>query len=232
MAQTLEDVAANLAHVIRHWLSFQVLCGREALLSESYMAQPIGEFLIGHFGKRLSPEHNHPAYAGRVGRPRQVDFAILSGDRRIQGVIETKWVGSRALSKSEIVEDLLRLEAFRDPSDQHVKRYFVVAGLRTHFCDYFANLTRTRKRLPFTTRFLSFKKVKKKVVDIEGAPTSMWTSYFKPYESAYGEELPKRFKTELIASSQGSPRLAYSTSVFIWRVESNRNRATVPFGAH
>ena len=36
----------GLVEALHHWLSFQILYGREELLSESYLNQPTGEYLL------------------------------------------------------------------------------------------------------------------------------------------------------------------------------------------
>jgi hypothetical protein len=51
----------GLVEAVHHWLSFQILCGREALLSESYLNQPTGEYLLHAAGSsHLKTEHDHP----------------------------------------------------------------------------------------------------------------------------------------------------------------------------
>ncbi len=50
----------KLAMAVNRWLSFQILCGREMLLSEGYLCQPIAEFLLRHHKGPLETEYIHP----------------------------------------------------------------------------------------------------------------------------------------------------------------------------
>ena len=87
------------------------------LFSESYLSQPIAEFLLKHHRGRLSPEHNHPNFVGHggAGRPKQVDFALLpKRGNRIEAVIEAKWV-TGTTSRQAIVNDCLGWNAFEIP---------------------------------------------------------------------------------------------------------------------
>lgn len=47
----------GLGEALHHRLSFQILCGREALLGESYLNQPTGEYLLNAAGSRETLEN-------------------------------------------------------------------------------------------------------------------------------------------------------------------------------
>ena len=129
-----EAQVKNLAKAVGRWLAFQVLCGRDVLLSESYLSQPLAEFLLHHHSGTLATERRHPGLQrGGRGRPRQVDFVLLSRDAEAaEAVIEAKWVTDRPYPKQAVVDDLLRLECFRE-GGRHVRRYFLVAGKNVTF---------------------------------------------------------------------------------------------------
>src|SRR5438552_2660537 len=91
-----EKGAKQLANAVRHWLNFQSLCGRATLFSESYLAQPVGEFLKGSQKAQIFPEWTIPDLRNKApGRPRQVDYALLRPKTdRLVCAIEAKWINS------------------------------------------------------------------------------------------------------------------------------------------
>jgi len=101
----------GLVDALHHWISFQILCGRKALLSESYLNQPTGEYLLHAAGSsHLRTERNHPILnkPGKKGRPRQIDFCLLSRDKKqLTTAIELKWIAESAMYKQRIIDDLL-----------------------------------------------------------------------------------------------------------------------------
>ena len=82
----------RLTRAVYHWISFQNLCGRSMLFSESYLSQPIAEFILFHHSGKMTRELNHPAFRMlSSGRPKQVDFALLTRDaNHVECVIEAK----------------------------------------------------------------------------------------------------------------------------------------------
>jgi len=220
-----EQAARRLANAVRHWLNFQALCGREALFGESYLAQPVGEFLMANHRGRIASEWTVPDLRSKApGRPRQVDYALLSPETgRLVGAIEVKWVRPGAPSpKQRIVDDLLRLERLRDPHEQHAVRYLLVAGDGSAFDDGFLNVMARsgRRNRKFLRPLLSASTKRYKRVDVEQADEP-WQGYFHKFATTYGVDIPKAFRTKLITLSKGG-----STRVAVWRVASNSNRAT------
>lgn len=217
-----EQAARRLANAVRYWLNFQALCGREALFGESYLAQPVGEFLIASHRGKIVSEWTVPDLRSKApGRPRQVDYALLSPETgRLVGAIEAKWVASGSPSaKQPIVDDLLRLERLRDPHEQHAFRYLLVAGEAAAFEEGFLNVMaraggRNRR---FLRPLLSRSNREYRRVEVEQA-AEPWLSYFHKFATTYAVDIPKAFRTKLIALSKGG-----STRVAIWRVASNTN---------
>lgn len=213
----------QLVRAVRYWLSFQYVCGRDALFSEGYLDQPIGEYLMGHYGARVSPEHNHPAlHANTPGRPRQIDFVALSKDRkRIEFAIEAKWITDTPYPRQAIMDDLLRLECVRDPSGQHVARYFLVAGTKQHVKTNFTLLEyNDARRYGFTKTLLSFQRESsERAVEVFDAPGGL-RKFYRKFHKHYDVEMPQRFKTTLVCRSTGD------VCAYLWKISSNRNRAT------
>jgi hypothetical protein len=54
------NTASKLAKAVHVWLTFQSLCDRNMLMSESYLTQPIGEFLRANHSGGIKPEWPHP----------------------------------------------------------------------------------------------------------------------------------------------------------------------------
>src|SRR5436853_344047 len=125
----MDDLFKNLSWAVVYWLEYQQLCGHGSLFSESYLAQPIGEFLhLWHNGRALA-EYNHPVIVrpGR-GRRRQIDYVLLGRNtKEIVAALEVKWVGDAPLNKQRLIDDLLRLECIAS-----INRYFLVVGNSEH----------------------------------------------------------------------------------------------------
>ncbi len=211
--------------VVNRWLTFQELCHRTPLFSEAYLGQPIGEFLLSNYRTgRFEPELNHPTLnSPRRGRPNQLDYALFSpGQNALVTAIECKWITSRVYPKQLILDDLLRLECVRF-TGRHVTRYFLVAGSTNHFDRNFrdAEINVGGGRAPFAPELLPFKygANSKKSVSVLNAPAGL-RKYFKEFEDGYSTELPKTFKTELVARSRSS-----AIATYLWQISSVPNRS-------
>ena len=88
---------------------YQNLLGRKVLLSESYLSQPIAEFLIHHHPGKVGLEFPHPVLNNpSPGRPKQVDFVLESPQRdAVVSVIESKWIAEYPYDKQAILNDLV-----------------------------------------------------------------------------------------------------------------------------
>ena len=214
----------NMAKGVNRWLSFQMLCGREMLLSEGYLCQPLAEFLLQHHNGALATEFAHPQLnQGGRGRPRQVDFVLLSPETNaVDCAIESKWIANRQYSKQAIIDDLLRLECFRQEG-RHVRRYFLVAGKHAHFTENFQNVEMNAggPRQPFANHLLSFDTDdRNRSVEILGCD-DFRRRYYKDFSKAYGAQLPRGLHTSLL-----SKRDHDHIDVYLWKVESRTNRRT------
>jgi hypothetical protein len=214
----------NLAIAVNRWLSYQLLCGRGALLSEGYLGHPIAEYLIHKHSGHFATEIDHPDLKSpRPGRPRQIDYALRtrnSGD--IESAIECKWVSERPYDKQRIVNDILRLECVRDPR-RHVKRYFIVAGLRKHFDANFKDLSVNTggARAPFTKEYLSFSKSSPDTRIEARKCLDRFQSFYREFARDFNAEVPTTFNTKCL-----SYRTADEISVYIWQISSAKNRQT------
>lgn len=230
--------ARKLADAVQSWLDFQILCDRDALLSEAYLAQPVGEFLISHHTGETDAEVNHPSLPrSKRGRSRQVDYVLRSKDNgTLVSAIEAKWVRSRTVSRQRIVDDVLRLESLRNDSDRSAYRYFVVAGRSRNIEKKFLDLgynTGNGNRKNFVDQILPISETDTdKHVRIDDAGDGI-RKYYQRYAERYSTKstqvlVPKSYKTTLIAdmtepdSTNGSGRKA---RVMIWRIKSVRGRS-------
>lgn len=222
----------NLGSAVLHWLCFQSLCGRGTLMSEHYLSQPIGEYLLHHHTGPLDSEVDHPNLnpAGRRGRPRQIDFCLSSRDtNRLTAAFELKWVGDGAFDKQRVIDDLLRLEALRNVESQHVYRYFLVAGETTSFANNFqnsqANLGAGGGRVNFFSEFLDFASSNDKTVMVTSlsAPQLDACNEFSSY---FQSPSPRRFITQRVHATSMN-----GFNVYIWRIRSIKHRTTLPLPA-
>lgn len=97
----------KLVEAINSWLDFEVMCKREGLFSECYMAYPIGQFLSAYYKHNLTAEYLHPILAplkaGRGDKPR-IDFAVIDDNEQLVLAIETKWLSSSQTLVRDITE--------------------------------------------------------------------------------------------------------------------------------
>ena len=218
----------GLVEAVHHWLSFQILCGREALLSESYLNQPTGEHLLHAAGSsHLKTEHDHPILntQGKRGRPRQIDFCLLSRDSQLlTTAIELKWVTQASIDKQRIIDDLLRLECLlAERKGQHIYRYLIVAGRTNDLREKFfkASMNSRMKRIRFITGILGTETgetIRVSYSDLEAEQRGL----FDKFESAYGSPIPKRFLTSLEYGQESN-----DIGVYCWRIRCSENRQVV-----
>jgi len=119
--------ARHLVEAVGSWLHFELRCGRSSLFDESYLAFPVGQYLIGRYGNQVRSEFEHPVLAplmtGRGDRPR-MDYVVLQTDGKPAAVIEAKWL--RSISDLRLlVRDLVRLELV---ASSGVAAFALVAG--------------------------------------------------------------------------------------------------------
>lgn len=217
------SLAKQMAIAVQLWLDFQILCGREMLLSEAYLAQPIGEFLKDRHSGSIQTEWNHPRIKSPgPGRPKQIDYALFSRDKkRPLAAIEAKWINSQWTGKQRLLDDILRLECVRNDEKQPMMRYFLVAGRSADVQEKFfkSKINAGKKRIDFLEGVLpldsSSKNVKVKNCD------DPWRKPFKSFHESYRVDLPLSFKTTLIGNREGD-----SVRVLVWRISSVSKRTT------
>lgn len=219
---------SDLGAAVLHWLCFQNLCGRTSLMSEHYLSQPIGEYLLHHHSGSLEAETNHPNLNNvkRRGRPRQIDFCLIGREKKqITASFELKWVGELAIDKQRVIDDLLRLEVLRNKGNQHVYRYFLVAGKTDDFDKNFknslVNLGSGSKRTNFFQGFLDFSNINEKKVIVKSL-NEIQSEVCKEFSIYYDSPCPRRFITQKVYGASMN-----EFSLYIWRVKSVRRRTTI-----
>jgi hypothetical protein len=218
----------QLCEAVACWLEFQFLCGRETLLCESYISQPVGEFLLSsNKGHHLVSEYNHPTFANNDrGRPKQLDYVVLSRDSQyIELAIEAKYVGNSPLDKSKVFNDILRLERLRDTNipTKSIERYFLVCGKKENFATNFQNVQFNNNggRDAFFPKLLDFENKVNQVKKIQLNDNEYLLRMCKNFYEDYSVELPNSFESYHIGS--------FSTTHFLtmlWRIKSVRGSTT------
>jgi hypothetical protein len=220
----------DLAKALKCWLDFQIHCRRSALLSEAYLTQPLGEFLLANYSGMLEREMNHPQFkVVSKGRPKQIDFVLKSKDEGyLDFGIECKWSGNHPPDRQGIVDDVMRLECLRRPVGQagYSKRYFILAGHKAAMEKFLGgriNKTGLNPPPKFINGFLptsrSSKAEKFKLKECE----IHYRTYFRSFAKAYKTDLPKTYKAKMVADETGE-----YVRVLIWSISSSQNRATFP----
>jgi len=221
------DKICGLGEALHHWLSFQILCGREALLSESYLNQPTGEYLLKAAGSsHLKTEHSHPVLnrLGKKGRPRQIDFCLLSKKKKhLTTAIELKWITQSPLDKQRIIDDLLRLECLlSERKGVHIYRYLMIAGRATDLREKFFNtLMKSRSGFRFIDGIFGTMRNETTRVVYEKLESEQ-RGLFDKYEENYGSRIPKRFLTDLVYEQESK-----DIGVYCWRIRCSENRQVV-----
>lgn len=216
----------ELAKALRCWLDYQIHCGREQLLSESIMTQPIGEFLLAHYSGYLKPEDNHPQFKqAKKGRPRQIDYVLLSREQKfLDYAVECKWTGSTQPKWQSIVDDVMRLECLRRPANTQGScgRFFVLAGHKANvskLLDGRLNKTGLYPAPRFLAGFVptqtSPKLVKVAVKNCE----VYYRRFFRDFSQGYKLELPNSYRARLVADEMGD-----DVRVLIWKIGSMGRR--------
>ena len=211
----------GLADAIAAWCDFQVHCGRETLLSERYMAQPIAEYLGSYFGSRsVLAEWSFGVQQQGVGRPRQHDFVLKRPDRQRPSVaIETKWVNNfDQRQKKGAVLDIMRLVAFPWENGHHLnqqpQRLFILAGRKEAMKQ--ARSSRINvgdgPRAPFLSAVLSNELDEEATVTI-GNLSHRLQAMFQEFEDEYDTELPVGYRANLLGR-----RSLKTVQVMIWAV--------------
>lgn len=219
-----ERKAKDLARAIGAWIDYQALCGRQDLLSEMYLGIPIGEFLISNSNWKIEPEFGHPQFkkSGR-GRPRQTDYVILSRDtKRPICALEIKWIDKIA-NRQNIIDDVLRLECWRNEQNQGMNRFLIMASLGDFFQNFQdLDFNSNGARLNFFEQVFPSNEDEKKHLEIKNCESGL-RRFFKDFSDVYRTVLPKSLKIKNIS-------LLYSENpkrtVGIWRVESSSKRST------
>jgi len=223
------DKICGLGEALHHWLSFQILCGREALLSESYLNQPTGEYLLKAAGKsHLKTEHSHPVLnkLGKKGRPRQIDFCLLSEVKKhLTTAIELKWITQSPLNKQRIIDDLLRLECLVPEPERkgaHIYRYLIVAGrtsdLREMFID---SKMKSKSQFKFIDGILGTKRNETTRVIYEKLESEQ-KDLFDKFAENYESRIPKRLLTELVYEQESK-----DIGIYCWRIRCSEHRQVV-----
>ena len=222
------DKICGLGEALHHWLSFQILCGREALLSESYLNQPTGEYLLKAAGSsHLKTEHSHPVLnrLGKKGRPRQIDFCLLSkGKKHLTTAIELKWITHSPLDKQRIIDDLLRLECLLpERKGVHIYRYLIIAGRTTDLGEKFFNTSMNSQmgRIRFIDGILGARRNETNRVIYEKLEFEQ-RGLFDKFEENYGSRIPKRFLTDLVYEQESK-----DIGIYCWRIRCSENRQVV-----
>ncbi len=214
--------AKDLARALSCWLEFQRGCKREALFSESFISQPVGEFLQAHHSGRVQLEWDHPNLnpLNRKGRPRQVDFALFSKNKdRPVAAVEAKWAET-AFNAQRFLDDVLRLECVRNEQGQHMTRYFLFSGETTSMQEalgYEVNSGGGRKTfLNYVLPLTSYERT------IEVKNCDLWLrEYYQSFASTYTVEVPLSFRTTCVADET-----AGRIRTLIWKIGSMKNRQT------
>lgn len=217
-----DNTARQMATAVQLWLDFQIICGRRVLLSEAYLSQPVGEFLLSHNVGRVEAEWDLPnAMTGGPGRPKQIDYAVFSRDKhRPVSAIEAKWVAEQKSDKQRLLDDVLRLEFLRNNQQQHMTRFFLVAGKTTHFEDNFVNLLVNRGggREDFLPSILSLTVDSQETHSIKNCNLSL-RPLFAGFAKGYKVDLPTSYQSKLIIDKKGE-----HTRVMVWKINSVTNR--------
>ncbi len=231
-----QNEANDLAHAVHYWLSYQTLCGRHMLLSESYLAHPIGEYLRTKYADRVIAEQNHPFIEhSHRGRPRQIDYVVTRPRNNDQylAAVEAKWVNGSAISKQRILDDLLRLECMKGSG---IKRYFMLAGpvgqLSKNCLHRSFRSANGEGNVPFIPEILPLGTRSgdedRRTIPVRDCRPAL-RSFFQSFADSYGLRLPISYTAELIADVGAPMDVAdentQAVRVMMWEIQSVGRRS-------
>lgn len=129
----LISLAKTLPHAVNAWLTFEFMCGKSALFSESYLAKPIGDYLSAKAHGELELEYDHDILkSSDRGRNAQIDYVVhKEGSENIALALEIKWFKKEHKTQiyPRILNDVLRLRLLRI-NNNNAQFYFLLSGLR------------------------------------------------------------------------------------------------------
>ena len=228
----------DLAAAVAHWLEYQVLCLRGMLLSEGYLAHPIGEFLRLRLSGAVHAEHPHPAFrTEKQGKPRLLDYAVQKTQATrnddalaLALALEAKFFTARKGDTAErIVADILRLEALARRADG---RYFPVSGdargLARRFDELGVNNTGLSPKPHVLPEILPLTLHQKMTVAVQRARPRWLRRLFATFADSHQVALPTSYVATLVASAAAGESRAR-----LWKIQSVSKRATfVPDDAY
>lgn len=153
----------NLRLAINTWLTFESLCNRSNLFSESYLTKPLGEYLSANCNMDIIAEHNHPLLidAG-VGRPPQIDFVVKrKNSSKFDAAIELKWYkkgSNKNVAIRRIFADLLRLRLLLEDSKFSDSKTFFLVSMEKSSVKEFKAMSIGRDEKSFYKHVLSGEK--------------------------------------------------------------------------
>ncbi len=235
MSKLSEPKLVDLLQATSYWLEYQAICGREPSFSERILAQPVCEFLAS-LSDKWQCEFSHPNFKdAKPGRPKQIDYVVLSKDLYVNTAIETKWIGGESDYKYSIVSDLLRLALMRDgikEKNQSIERYFIIAGKSSDVDALFKKKARadgrTGKYVDFYSNVLPLKQMEELEVHIKDAKPfleryfRLFASDYKMLESDISKAyIPNRFKVKFLKKIGVKESDGYA--VYGWKISSIPN---------
>jgi hypothetical protein len=218
----------EMGKCVNFWLEYQILCNRKMLLSESYLAQPIGEYLRTIFSGEIEAEWNYPNIereGARQGRPRQVDYALFGKNKNNPlTAIEAKWITENSRKeKQRFVDDILRLECIRSTTST-MTRYFIIAGIAKDIDGFLADdMNKGNGRINFISKFLPVKTTILRPVnfEVENCP-DYCRRFFKTFYNDYKIDLPKKYQAALVYDGEEGGNIR----VLIWKIQSVSKRSS------
>jgi|GEM_PF-4871498 len=231
----MSELFPNLADSVAHWLEYQKLVKKEELFCESYLAQPVGEFLITHFPeKQFKPEYQGLPFKERKtrGRPASIDYVMLNRDnkqtvgKRMAIAIEAKWVSSNQLNAHLIFFDVFRLRDIRNFRENNpISCYFLICGKRTDIEKNFINRTlknNSDKRV-FTEHFPT---TKNNVITWKTTDDTQLKKYYDQYRKGKTEHAKNQMPEDIeLKVKLFGKKETENFQVFLWEVQLKQGRS-------
>jgi hypothetical protein len=218
----------KLAEAVVHWVSFEVLCGRESLLSEASLRLPIGQFLKGSQKHDVIPEVPLPGEEGK--RPKCFDYCLKrKAGNTIVHAIEAKWVGKKARPTfvDEVFDDLYRLGSLRWQNQAEAcERWLVIAGIQKwiHEGIWTKELNNAGGfRVPAFADWIDSDfggKKHNRIYDVAGVPKLPWAGKWRSSaEDLRHDSLLSSLTSSLLGKFPSAPS-DDDVAVYVWRVSA------------
>jgi len=230
MAVNWNNLAISTSCLLEH----ERICNRRTFIDEASLVRASAEFVQSTTQLLLHPEYNHPDLPGN----QRLDLLAQSRDNAPATFIaEAKWIRARGGNRpwvSEIVSDILRLEAIQQQTANYTDRALIVGGihrsLKAKLIEYPVRSGGGNPKIPIfghvlepldpTSLAFPYNQNRKPIRDCDLRARQFWCAR----EEEIGRNLPVSYQCTLVGWHKAGPTQD-SVEVYVWLIRRSKNRS-------